>query len=371
MRRRTLRWTGWALLIAGILGVAGLLFFQGPWWTDGKRLRALPAKDQHEALSKDRDALLKILAGTGAAVALTYTARKHTLDRAAHTLSEQGQVTDRYTKAIEQLGSENLDVRLGGLYALERIARDSPVDHPTVVEVLAAFIREHSTRGDQGGTLDADSGGSARVVRMRHQLHRHQRPDQNAPPGPPATDVQAALTVLARRNPAHDRDPINLSRAQLQGAYLPGAQLRDADLSNAQLRGADLSYARLQGAYLVDAQLQDVVLLEAQLQDAVLLDAQLQDARLPHAQLQGANLIGAQLQGANLIGAQLQGTDLREAEGLTAEQLAQAASQPDPDRLPHYLRPQAHPEAGGIAGDAPQADPDAGEAAEPEAAPTP
>ena len=59
-------------------------------------------------------------------------------------LTEQGQVTDRYTKAIEQLGSDKLDVRIGGIYALERVARDSAKDHPTVMEVLTAFIREHS-----------------------------------------------------------------------------------------------------------------------------------------------------------------------------------------------------------------------------------
>ena len=53
-------------------------------------------------------------------------------------------MTDRYTKAIEQLGSDKLDVRIGGIYALERIARDSPRDHPTVMEVLSAFIRDHS-----------------------------------------------------------------------------------------------------------------------------------------------------------------------------------------------------------------------------------
>jgi len=53
-------------------------------------------------------------------------------------------VADRYTKAIEQLGSDKFDVRIGGIYALERIARDSARDHPTVMDVLAAFIREHS-----------------------------------------------------------------------------------------------------------------------------------------------------------------------------------------------------------------------------------
>ena len=43
---------------------------------------------------------------------------------------------DRYAKAIEQLGSSKLDVRLGGIYGLERIAKTSERDHPTVVEVL-------------------------------------------------------------------------------------------------------------------------------------------------------------------------------------------------------------------------------------------
>jgi aspartyl-tRNA synthetase len=39
-----------------------------------------------------------------------YTARNFTLSR-------EGQVTDRYTKAIEQLGSDKPDVRTGGIYA--------------------------------------------------------------------------------------------------------------------------------------------------------------------------------------------------------------------------------------------------------------
>ena len=58
-------------------------------------------------------------------------------------------MTDRYTKAIEQLGSDKLDVRIGGIYALERVARDSARDHPTVMEVLTAFIREHSRDAQQ------------------------------------------------------------------------------------------------------------------------------------------------------------------------------------------------------------------------------
>jgi hypothetical protein len=53
------------------------------------------------------------------------TGKTTALTRRAIELTEQGQVADRYSKAIEQLGSDKgLDVRIGGIYALERIARD-------------------------------------------------------------------------------------------------------------------------------------------------------------------------------------------------------------------------------------------------------
>jgi hypothetical protein len=99
----------------------------------------------HEtAVDNARGRLLTLGAGLFAAGALVFTARNFTLSRRTLQVTEQGQVTDRYTKAIEQLGSKELDVRIGGIYALERIARDSARDHPTVIEVLSAFIRQHS-----------------------------------------------------------------------------------------------------------------------------------------------------------------------------------------------------------------------------------
>ena len=98
---------------------------------------SLRAAHLQAARETARTQLLTLGAGVFAAGALVFTWRNFTLSR-------EGQVTDRYTKAIGQLGSKKLDVRIGGIYALERVARDSRRDHPTVMEVLAAFIREHS-----------------------------------------------------------------------------------------------------------------------------------------------------------------------------------------------------------------------------------
>ena len=148
----------------------------------------------------------------------------------------ESQVTDRYTKAIEQLGSEKRNVRIGGLYALERIARDSARDHPTVMEVLAAFIREH-----------------------RHDRERPQEPGADVPKRNMDPDVQAALSIIGRRNRARDIRPIDLTGADLSGADLAHADLSGADLTRADLTdatcAAKLTRANLSGADLTDADL--------------------------------------------------------------------------------------------------------------------
>jgi hypothetical protein len=56
-------------------------------------------------------------------------------------LSEARLITDRFAKAIDLLGSEKPDVCLGAIYALERIAKDSPQDHWTIMEVLIAYVK--------------------------------------------------------------------------------------------------------------------------------------------------------------------------------------------------------------------------------------
>ena len=183
-------------------------------------------------------------------------------------LSEQGQITDRFSKAVAQLGTkESIEVRLGGIYALERIARDSIRDHPTVMEVLSAFVREHAS---------VPACGTPGVFG-------------------PATDVQAALTVLGRRDQARDRDRLNLEGSCLSNANLVSAHLAEALFTSANLTFANLIGADLSGAYLFRADLTDAKLPRANLTGAVLFGA-----NLPGADLGDANLTGADLTGDNL-----------------------------------------------------------------------
>jgi hypothetical protein len=123
-------------------------------------------------------------------------------------------------------------VRLGGIYALERIARDSPRDHWTIMEVLTAYVRENACWIEPSLLKDVLPEGS-------HELG-------NLP-----TDIQPILTVIGRRVRFGDRpEParLDLRGTDLRGADLWGAQLERASLMNAYLEGAHLNGAHLEKA---------------------------------------------------------------------------------------------------------------------------
>lgn len=267
------------------------------------RERATHLPDAQEAV---RGQLLTLSAGVFAAGALIFTALNFTLSRRALELTEQGQVTDRYTKAIEQLGSDKLDVRIGGTYALERVARDSIRDHPTVMEVLAAFVREHSREQWPPVTDPA-------MVEAGAQSECGTRPD-----------VQAAITVIARRNVHHDSGRIDLSQCNLTGAYLPGANLANANLMGATLTRAFLGQADLAGANLIGAELTRADLSGAILRGANLNGAKLPGSFMPYADFTGAflgraELTEARLSGVNFHNANLPGAKLQKAELIEAQ----------------------------------------------------
>jgi hypothetical protein len=131
MLERRSSWSRAALLIGGIaaialvLAIVWMLFVPAADWLAHHDVGSAKGRLLQTARDAARGRLLTLGAGLFAAAALIFTARNFTLSRRTFELTEQCQVTDRYTKAIEQLGSGKLDVRIGGIYALERIARDS------------------------------------------------------------------------------------------------------------------------------------------------------------------------------------------------------------------------------------------------------
>jgi uncharacterized protein YjbI with pentapeptide repeats len=263
-----MRWTI-AGITAVVLGLAiiWVLFVPTADWLAYHDVGSVTGSLHEMAVDNARGRLLTLAAGLFAVGALVFTARNFALSR-------EGQVTDRYTKAIEQLGSDKLDVRIGGIYALERVARDSVRDHSTVMAVLTAFIREHS----------------------QEQWPLPGRPASLAQERLTRPDVQAAVTVVGRRNPEHDAQPIDLAGADLAHANLAGANLYSVNFTRANLTGT---------ANLAHALLYEVNLTGANLNSANLTGANLCEANLTGAFLNGANLTGALVTLADLTHADL------------------------------------------------------------------
>lgn len=240
--------------------------------------------------------------------------------RANLKATEEKQITERFSKAVELLGSEKIEVRLGGIYALERIAKDSPKDHWTIMEVLTSFIREKSP-------LQPEQKPRTEPLGQDNQTSQSNPQDNTLPKI--ATDVQAALTVIGRRNFKEDKGKINLRStnlsqvdfrvAHLEGAILYEAHLKGAHLAEAHLKGADFRAACLEGAILVKAHLEGADLSRAHMEGAILRVAHLEGASLYEAHLEGSDLYNAHLEEAYLRQAHLEG-----ARDLTVEQVKSA-----------------------------------------------
>lgn len=233
-----------ALLGTLTVGSGALLFFSGQRvYQDWQILQQKPDEENQRRFSASLEVLKATVGGIGtlatiaggAVLYLNFRVANRNAEIAANNLkvSEEKQVTERFAKAIEHLGNGDLHVRLGGIYALERIARDSAKDHWTIMEILSAYVRKGSTDSQEKG----EKSGANRI----------------------ATDIQAALTVIGRRQA--EQDPrlamINLADADLASADLVGAHLDNADLTGANLSGARVTEEQLKQALLCKTTLRD------------------------------------------------------------------------------------------------------------------
>jgi hypothetical protein len=214
-------------------------------------------------------------------------------------ISREGQLTERFSKAVDQLGSQNGDVRIGGLYALERIARNSATDRSAILFLLGAFIRTHTPWpvGTPGGPQHPTATVDEDLPWMRVR----------------APDIQAAMGVLGRLPASRDEPTISLSRVDLRSialrdARLNGSRFRYANLARSVLTGVWLERSDLTAADLRQANLDHAHLAGAILSRAMLQEANLRRADLSRADLRGADLSNATLEGALLTNVQADDT---------------------------------------------------------------
>src|SRR5664280_1937814 len=223
--------------------------------------------NRFERENEARKTLAQIIGGLFLLVGLYSSARTLTLQTQSLETLREGQITDRYSKAVEQLGATDssakpkVEVRLGAIYALERIANESTDDYWPIIEVLTAYVRRNSPLSNGSATVGTTRMSEERFTGVRVPL-----------PPPLRVDIQAALTVIARRRHHDEEDHINqvidLSYTSLRGANLENAYLRGANLEGSDLTGAQLSVAYLWDAGLRNARLTATEFLFAELEAA-------------------------------------------------------------------------------------------------------
>jgi hypothetical protein len=278
--KRTSKWVLCGLGVAALVGY-GLLLWHGPWWVDGSHLRRKNLEPADGiVITGFRTACIALGAGALAALGLFYTHKSHqqTEKLFMHTLRKdsedaalilEGQSTQRFVEAMKLLSSRRLTGRLGGIYSLERIMRDSERNHAAIVAVLAAFIRDQSPNLVPEGEPAVE----------QDEAH-------------PAEDVQAALSVLAKRPVRAEGFRINLASTDLRGADLSGAHLDRVDLSFTRLDGANMMWASMQGALLDHTNLSKANLMRSHLEGATLYGVQMEETWLGWAHLNPLASIG-------------------------------------------------------------------------------
>ena len=177
--------------------------------------------------------------------------------------AQHGLLNERYQKAAEMLGNENLSVRLGGVYALQALLEEHPEQYyVSCMRLLCAFVRNPPTDKHLTPLSDREMTRWGGGIRLR-------------------ADVQAVMDMMRSR----DDRLIDLEKKKgfyvdFRGADLKGSNLRTVNFTGVDLRNADLS-----GAYAVGSNMSR---------------AGLSGVRLYKTVLAGADLSGSHLDGADV-----------------------------------------------------------------------
>jgi hypothetical protein len=188
-----------------------------------------------------------VAAGIGAALLILaalsqarIAARRHYAQTEA---DRQRRIVESFTKAVEQLGSDKLEVRVGGIFALERLSRESVDDYWTIMEILAAYVRDHMPYAMVQDRISERAyflwlqagrpeGLSEEFWAMAVRLERIKEPP---------TDIAAVLAVIKGRSAENRRR----EREEDRFFDLSGTYLNRGFFWNIHLEGADFAHSTL------------------------------------------------------------------------------------------------------------------------------
>ncbi|WP_433616271.1 pentapeptide repeat-containing protein [Dactylosporangium sp. CA-139114] len=250
------------VLVSAAAGLAAVLLLP-PFVVDHDLGRtSVSANERLTAINNARTVLLQALGAVILALGAYATWHRLRINEEELRLSRSAHTTERYSRAVEHLGHDSLDVRIGGVYALEQIAGQSPPDRDAIIAILRAYVRGHSPwpPGLPGQPPADTPPAQLPTLAMR------------------ANDVQAAVDVLVRLHDSGGAERLLLPRCDLRYARMNGAVLRGANLGDSALTRARLRNADLRGCLLGNADLRQAELDGADLRGTDLATVRLEGA---------------------------------------------------------------------------------------------
>ncbi|CAM5342804.1 Pentapeptide repeat-containing protein OS=Streptomyces fumanus OX=67302 GN=GCM10018772_31830 PE=4 SV=1 [Streptomyces fumanus] len=325
-RDRLVRHRAIAALLAGtvVLTVLGTVLVVLPGVVVDHDLAgaSVAAQDRLKAVNDVRATFLQAVGGMVVLFGAYATWRQLRVSQEGLRATQEGYVTDRFSTAVDQLGSDKLETRIGGLHALWRIAEHSARDREAVLSIQAAYLRTHLPWPPAGPQAPAADLPINDVVPLEIRAADAQvaltglgvlllQPREQSWINLSVTDLRRAdCDGLWLHEVNFDRscmEAAGLYRANLTQASLVSVNLRHADLKTAILRRARCVRADLRGARLVETDLREADFTEADLREANLRKADAGGAVFRHADLRLADLRGADLNTADLLQARLTG----------------------------------------------------------------
>lgn len=361
----------WATRLAVLVVLGGAIYFAIVELPLIQTATTGPEHERQLQLQTDlRRTYAQIIGGAALLLGLYFTWR-------SVRTAEEGQVTNLFVRAVEQLASPETAIRAGGIYSLERIGMKSADDGAAIAQLLCAFVRSRIRTEEESSRWTPILLGD----KADQEENLLQSALETLPWTPPApSDLQAALGALLRLRRRWKANRIELD---LHGADLRRVDLRTADLTGADLSNARLDRANLSGATLAGATLWHVTFERARLHRANLRETDAPVSDFSHADLTRANLTGfgakqtptpqpgdleededefaildelpdsivattfddaifegAVLRRANLANVSLNGADLSRAVGITAAQVAEALGDHKTKLPSHVPRPE-------------------------------
>jgi hypothetical protein len=302
-------WLIFVIEIMFALAIGALVYWA--WWVLPKQLvcRLNLETDTPKSRADAADVENKIRNTIGQAIGIValligtfvayFDARQ--TNQAAHDQLFSQQVSNGF----KLLAGKSRVERLGGIYALEGVMNNSKQYFKPILEGLSAYVREETRpRYDPNEKADSTCDAIEKQPAICDAGHRQTAACLSRISWqlkPPDADIQASLTVMARRGSGEGH--VDLTDARIRRAFLNDANLKHAEIPHAWLCFAHLTRAKLESANLSGTNLKCACLMGAE---------------LSQANLSGTDLTGADLTGANLIGAIVSQAQLDNACGTNA-----------------------------------------------------